>query len=365
MELAEADLVEYVRTRLGRVAVAAFEEEEHNTSLPGRLDCANVTLFKLNAFSHIGSPLRKLFNYAYAVLAIPLPLLRNNIAYIFCPGHCAAIASIWTIILRRPYGLYVRGTWLSPDGRTSWIWKHIFKNASFIIATGEAFRRKLQNFNDNVENEVPLTKVANVRIMEKLIQRPPGIHKILFAGRLTESKGVLDLVKAVSIGRNEFSLDIELLIAGGGTADEEVCVQKLARECGISECVSLLGHVTEIEKMKHCYYVADTFVFPSYYREGFPRVLYEAMMYALPIITTDMPGTQDFLVDSKNCLICESRNPRDIARCIKRLSCDHGLALTIGKNAHSLVTEVFNGFRYPSHEAQLMALMKDTLCRRN
>jgi len=177
---------------------------------------------------------------------------------------------------------------------------------------------------------------------------------------LTESKGILDLIMAVAIGCREFSLDIALLIAGGGTPDEEEQAKRIAQECEVSERISFLGHVADVEVMRQYYHLADAFIFPSYYREGFPRVLYEAMMCALPIVTTEMPGTEGFLVDSKNCLICKPRDPHDIVQCITRLSRNPKLALAIGTQACNDVLEVFNGFKHPSHADQLISLTELT-----
>lgn len=361
MELAEADLVKRLRSRCGDIAIAAFQEERVITSLQGRVPCVEVGLFRLNMRTHEGSVFIKMINYLWAMLMTPVPLLRNRMAYIFCPGYCAMIASAWAILLGRPYGLYVRGTWLSPDGRTSWVWKQIFKRSSFIIATGEAFRRRLSKFNEHVENEVPLTNIASVGSCGELRQRVRSVQKVLFVGRLSESKGVIDLIRAIGICNTELALKLELLIAGGGTTSELAEVRRVAEESRVTHCVSFLGHVVDVEVMKQNYQEADVFVFPSYYKEGFPRVLYEAMMYALPIVTTNMPGTEGFLIDSNNCLICKPRHPQDVASCIARIANDPELRIRIGTEAHQAVTEVFASFRYPSHADQLTSMMEQRL----
>ncbi len=45
---------------------------------------------------------------------------------------------------------------------------------------------------------------------------------------------------------------------------------------------------------------ASVFVLPSYYREGLPRTIIEAMAMAKPIITSDAPGCRDTVVEGKN-----------------------------------------------------------------
>lgn len=59
---------------------------------------------------------------------------------------------------------------------------------------------------------------------------------------------------------------------------------------------------------------ADCILLPSYYREGTPRALLEAASMARPIITTDMPGCRDTIIDQQTGLLCQPRNSADLAR---------------------------------------------------
>ncbi|MEA1787682.1 glycosyltransferase family 4 protein [Arenibacter sp. GZD96] len=45
---------------------------------------------------------------------------------------------------------------------------------------------------------------------------------------------------------------------------------------------------------------ADVFVLPSYYREGVPRSILEALSIGMPIITTNMPGCKETVVPKQN-----------------------------------------------------------------
>ncbi|WBA40744.1 glycosyltransferase family 4 protein [Hymenobacter canadensis] len=57
---------------------------------------------------------------------------------------------------------------------------------------------------------------------------------------------------------------------------------------------------------------ADCVVLPSY-REGTPKTLLEAAAMAKPIVTTDVPGCRETVVDGQNGLLCEVRNAADLA----------------------------------------------------
>ena len=55
--------------------------------------------------------------------------------------------------------------------------------------------------------------------------------------------------------------------------------------------------------------LADLYVLPSYYREGLPRTVLEAMAMKLPIVTTDVPGCRETVDPGKNGFLVP---PRDV-----------------------------------------------------
>jgi glycosyltransferase involved in cell wall biosynthesis len=361
MEAAELELARTIRGRFGSVSIAAFESSLRNDSLQGRFGRDSMPFYPLNVFSHHEGLIRKVVNYCKASVVLPFVLAKHEWAYVFFPSPSAAIVALWAILLGRPYGLYVRGTWLGREGDTSWVWRWVLRHANFIVATGEAFKRRIEVYNHNVENEVPLTHLRVAQLGKEVDRRRLRTKRILFVGRLSKSKGVLDLIKALSIARNERHLDVEIDLVGGASTQEETQVRSLAQSCGIDEYVRLSGHLADPARLKEHYLNADVFAFPSFYPEGFPRVLYEAMMYALPIVTTAMPGIDGFLRDGQNCLYCKARDPWDLAGCLERLVLDPDLAVRLGLAGHQDVTEVFRRFEHGSHAEQVIALAEQTL----
>ena len=57
---------------------------------------------------------------------------------------------------------------------------------------------------------------------------------------------------------------------------------------------------------------ADCVVLPSY-REGTPKTLLEAAAMGKPVVTTDVPGCRETVVDGRSGLLCEVRNAQDLA----------------------------------------------------
>ena len=67
------------------------------------------------------------------------------------------------------------------------------------------------------------------------------------------------------------------------------------------------------------------FVLPTYFAEGFPLSVMEAMGHGLPIITTPIRGCADYLSDGENALFVPARDPAALARAVERLLGDDAL----------------------------------------
>ncbi|MFN4762601.1 glycosyltransferase [Gillisia sp. Q332] len=104
---------------------------------------------------------------------------------------------------------------------------------------------------------------------------------ILNVGRLIESKGQLDLIRAYSKIKDESS-DSLLLIAGEGIFRENL--EKEIIDLEMQQHVYLLGNRDDVPKLLA---ISDVFVFPTYL-EGMPGSLIEAMLSKTAIICSDI-----------------------------------------------------------------------------
>lgn len=350
IESAEAQLLHKLGADFPRIGIAAFESSRRGAVLTGTID-DRIEVHRLNILGDVALRAGKWLNYLYAAIRLPGIVARHDFIYIFCPGHCALLAAFWARLLGKPYGFYVRGTWLDAKGDTPAWWLPLFRGASFMVVTGEAFRRRLLRYCANVVNEVPLTALRPEQIANR--RRPMSSPvRLMFAGRMTESKGILDVVTCVALLREE-GRHVELVVAGGGTDAERRKLDDAVSRLGLHDAVRMLGHVPPAE-LAAAYEAADIFVFPSYFAEGFPRVLYEAMMFSTAIVTADMPGIRDFLVDQQNCLYCASRNPHDVARQVRRLIDEPGLARRLGDRSRADVLRLYESFTERSHADQVL-----------
>ncbi len=87
--------------------------------------------------------------------------------------------------------------------------------------------------------------------------------------------------------------------------------------------IEFLGPVPNSEIQTY-YALSDIFLMPSY-REGFPRVMIEAMAMKLPIVATDAGGTRDLVGPLQSQYIVSRDDPHDFALRVLELASDSDL----------------------------------------
>jgi glycosyltransferase involved in cell wall biosynthesis len=81
---------------------------------------------------------------------------------------------------------------------------------------------------------------------------------------------------------------------------------------------------------------ATVFVLPTWYREGLPRTILEAMATGRAVITTDAPGCRDAVTDGDNGLLVPVRNADALAAAMRRFIDDPSLAARMGARGRRL-----------------------------
>ncbi|MCQ4191230.1 glycosyltransferase, partial [Methylocystis suflitae] len=102
--------------------------------------------------------------------------------------------------------------------------------------------------------------------------------------------------------------------------------------------VEWLGHITDMPTLLA---EADIVVLPSY-REGLPKTLIEAAACARPLITTDVPGCREVVMDGVDGLLVPARDAKALACAIAKLHDNPTLAKRLGKAARKKALSEFD-----------------------
>jgi len=159
--------------------------------------------------------------------------------------------------------------------------------------------------------------------------------RLLFVSRLIPTKGLLETIFAVSILR-EKGLEVVLDVLGDG--ETRRIAEDLAKTLEISEFVNFHGHIAE-ETVQEFYRKSNLLVFPTFHIEGFPMVIFNALQFGLPIVTTKIRAAADYLKDGENCLFCEAKNAQSVAEKIAEILQNTDLRERMSENNRALARE--------------------------
>jgi glycosyltransferase involved in cell wall biosynthesis len=161
---------------------------------------------------------------------------------------------------------------------------------------------------------------------------------VMFVGRLTFHKGVNHLIDAAGLYR-----DAKYLIVGSGP--EEARLKSLAAASPNAKNIIFTGKASA-EDLPHYYAACDLLVLPSVSRlEAFGLVMLEAMASGRPVITSDMPGMREVVVDGVDGLLAEPLDAHDISEKIRILLEDDEKRKQFGANGRLKVEERFTWAR--------------------
>jgi len=87
---------------------------------------------------------------------------------------------------------------------------------------------------------------------------------------------------------------------------------------------------------------SDCVVLPSY-REGLPRVMSEALAMAKPVITTDVAGCRETVINGKNGFLVEVENVQDLSKRMREMTeIEESARQQMGENGRILAAEKFS-----------------------
>ena len=157
-------------------------------------------------------------------------------------------------------------------------------------------------------------------------------------GRKVREKGYIELFQAVSLlAKNNHN--IWLLAIGPEEPEKEDAVSMSdAKTYGIDNRTIFFGHRRDIADLMM---TMDIFVLPSY-REGYPRSAMEASAMSLPVVTTNIRGCREVVIDGETGLLVPVRNTKSLAQAIDKLVNNKSLRLDMGARGRQRAESTFD-----------------------
>jgi glycosyltransferase involved in cell wall biosynthesis len=247
--------------------------------------------------------------------------LVTGLGYAFSPASRFSISSLVRALSIRLYKLALKG-------------------ARRVFVYNDA------DYNDIVERNLVPDSSAVVKIpgsgvdLNHYRRTPPPKDGLVFLliARLLRDKGVLDYVEAARLVRSRFP-DARFQILGmfdpNPSAISPAEVDGWVKE-GVIE---FLGETRDVRPyLEAC----SVMVLPTYYREGIPRSILEALSTGRAVITTDMPGCRDTVRNGENGWLVPPRAPAKLAEAMETFAMKPDLVESMGAASHALARSKFD-----------------------
>lgn len=179
------------------------------------------------------------------------------------------------------------------------------------------------------------------------------VLRIIFIGRLSDDKGIFELIDAVALLCGHGTLFAVDALGIAETEADEKKVREYALQRGVSHQLIFHGPVIGTEKAR-LLSSASLLVLPSKL-EIFPIVILEAFAIGLPVVATRVGAVPEVVADGINGILVNAGDAHDLARGIQRLANDRKL-----REAMSKVNRMLAETTYSRHVAaeRFLALLR-------
>ncbi|MBA4322720.1 MAG: glycosyltransferase [Odoribacter sp.] len=168
-------------------------------------------------------------------------------------------------------------------------------------------------------------------------------------GSLIKRKRFKDLIKAVSTASHKTGQSIKCIIAGEGPERDNL-IEEVKRE-GLDGRVIFTGFQPDAISLINA---MDIFVLPSE-KEGFPRVILEAMLMKKPVIASNVTGPSEIVINGETGLLVAAGKPEMLADAILRLIEMPELGKQMSEKARERIIRNFSIDRYVSEVEKVFA----------
>jgi glycosyltransferase involved in cell wall biosynthesis len=247
----------------------------------------------------------------------------SSLIYLYLPGAIGLIAGLMARFLRKPYATYLRGGLRHSGPLVEALYRWVLRGSRFIICTGPALQHYASLATGRPAQLVsPMISFGTDEEDDPISEPSPGRpFRAIFVGTLRREKGIYDALEVARL-LADTELEFELELVGNATP---AVLEDLKRSIRLQESgtnVRIVEFVADPRELHAIYSNAHVLLSPSVYNEGFPRVMYEAMLTNCAIVAYAMDVYDSFLHHDRNSILVRAGDVSAIARSIQSLAND-------------------------------------------
>mgnify|MGYP001193346122 CR=1 FL=1 len=149
---------------------------------------------------------------------------------------------------------------------------------------------------------------AGVKIKDRgsLRKKNNGHYIFLMVSRLLKEKGTSEFLEAANFFKKDLSK--KFILVGAHTSDKNHILKELLDNMNKNDVITYIPYTDNIESL---FEKADCIIHPSY-REGMSTVLLEAASLKIPIITSNVPGCIDIILNENYGFLCNKSDSESL-----------------------------------------------------
>ena len=174
--------------------------------------------------------------------------------------------------------------------------------------------------------------------VERTKRREPGEKKVLYLGRLTNSKNPDLLIEAMPYVMNGIG-NVKLIMAGADWGMQKR-LENLALRLGVETAVEFKGEITEEQKMK-ILTSCDIFAFTSV-QDVFSLSVLEASAAGLPVVAFNTGGNSEMVLDGETGILVNDLTAEALSDALVKILSNEESAEKMGQKGREYVLSKFS-----------------------
>lgn len=196
---------------------------------------------------------------------------------------------------------------------TGLLYKQAFKSCNKVIFQNSDDLKQFVKLGYLSEEKAVRVNGSGVNMERFKANKLPDEPVFLMVSRIIKEKGVFEFAEAARIVKKDYPEARFILLGGYDNSIGAIKPEDL--EPYITS--GILEFPGETKDVVPYFKKAQIFVLPTYYREGLPRTILEAMAMGRPVITTDWPGCRDAVKDGINGFLVQPKDSIHLAEKMK------------------------------------------------
>lgn len=331
-------------------------DDAYETCIHSPFQSKNINIHEMpRPNSNIGGVVSKLLHFIKVFIFLIAVVPKVDVLFVFLPSYPSAMGWFLAKVFRKIHIVYGADDW-EQASESMFKWEHlkggwfyglyfflnkimerkIVRSALFAVVAGGQLKEKYSNWGCPTYSTSPRIILSKDNVFRRDDTFLSNKKTLITVGALVHDKAHHILLSAFSCVLKK-EPHLKLKIVGDGPYKSKLKLQSKA--LGILKSVEFVGYITDEERLYSMLKNSDLFVLSSV-TEGFPRVLYEAMAFSLPIATTDVGGIPYILHDGLNARVVKSKDIDSLANAILDIISDEVLRRKIIKSGRETVEDI-------------------------